>query len=402
MRAMAALLAFASGAALAPGPGAATGRRTRPASDAEVLQQRAAGVRPGRPSHRPLRAASRGQTGRTRAPPTSSPGPIIEFGRKVGDAHYAGYAEAVIAPWLARADPPPALLVTQATILQYRHEFRPGARAACRGGRGGIPRSRRRGFRLPRSTCSKATTRAPATRCGRAGRHGGTRSASRARPTCACRPGKPSGRWRCWRRSTRRGAARVDRRDCAPKATSASGRWQDAEAHYRRALEAAPDDNFLLVGYADLLLDRGRAKEVIALLADYGDSDTAFLRLALAHAALGRARRRAYRWTMAARFEAYAQRGERVLQPRGGALPPASRERSRRGARRRAAQLRAPAGAGGRAHPARSRARGAQAAAAAPAIAFVDEVEARRTRRSRAGPRRCGAEPVMRAPPRVL
>ena len=47
----------------------------------------------------------------------------IDFGRQLGDAHYAGYAEAVIAPWMAAAEPPAAVLVLQATILQFRHEF---------------------------------------------------------------------------------------------------------------------------------------------------------------------------------------------------------------------------------------------------------------------------------------
>ena len=45
------------------------------------------------------------------------------FGRELGDAHYAGYAEAVIAPWMAQQPPPPTVLVVQATILQYRHQF---------------------------------------------------------------------------------------------------------------------------------------------------------------------------------------------------------------------------------------------------------------------------------------
>ena len=48
----------------------------------------------------------------------------FDFGREVGDAHYAGYAEAVLAPWMARAEPPVNVMVIQATILQFRHEFK--------------------------------------------------------------------------------------------------------------------------------------------------------------------------------------------------------------------------------------------------------------------------------------
>ena len=56
------------------------------------------------------------------------------------------------------------------------------------------------------------------------------------------------------------------------------GNWQQVESHYKRALVLTPKDYFLL--------DRGRAREVLALLADSSQSDTAFLRLALAEAAL--------------------------------------------------------------------------------------------------------------------
>src|SRR5271156_2253295 len=47
----------------------------------------------------------------------------IDYSRQIGDAHYAGYAEAVIAPWTRLAAPPASALLTQATILQYRHQF---------------------------------------------------------------------------------------------------------------------------------------------------------------------------------------------------------------------------------------------------------------------------------------
>jgi hypothetical protein len=87
------------------------------------------------------------------------------------------------------------------------------------------------------------------------------------------------------------------------------GEWPLAEAHYRRALQLLPHDNFLLVAYADFLLDRGRPAEVLPLLADHTQSDTAFLRLALAHSALHSTDTARYTWIMAARFEALTLRG---------------------------------------------------------------------------------------------
>jgi tetratricopeptide (TPR) repeat protein len=87
------------------------------------------------------------------------------------------------------------------------------------------------------------------------------------------------------------------------------GNWQQAEEHYRQALALTPKDNFLLVAYADFLLDRNRPAEVLMLLRSFSQSDTAFLRLALAKAALRSPDLALYTWIMGARFEALSQRG---------------------------------------------------------------------------------------------
>jgi predicted Zn-dependent protease len=87
------------------------------------------------------------------------------------------------------------------------------------------------------------------------------------------------------------------------------GDWPGVEAHYLNALKLQPQDNFLLVAYADFLLDRGRPQEVLPLLADHAQSDTAFLRLALAQSLLHSDQAQRYTWIMAARFEALRLRG---------------------------------------------------------------------------------------------
>jgi hypothetical protein len=87
------------------------------------------------------------------------------------------------------------------------------------------------------------------------------------------------------------------------------GDWALADAQYRESLKLLPQDNFLLVAYADLLLDQGRAREVLPLLRDHAQSDTAFLRIALAQSALHSPEAARYTWIMAARFEALTQRG---------------------------------------------------------------------------------------------
>jgi tetratricopeptide (TPR) repeat protein len=87
------------------------------------------------------------------------------------------------------------------------------------------------------------------------------------------------------------------------------GDWPLAETEYRKALALLPQDNFLLVAYADFLLDRGRAREVLPLLAGHEQSDTAFLRIALAQAQLSSPELARSTWIMAARFAALRQRG---------------------------------------------------------------------------------------------
>jgi len=237
----------------------------------------------------------------------------IDFGRQVGDAHYAGYAEAVIAPWMAAADPPVVAEVLQATILQFRHQF-DDARAL-------LVRALRRDPRdaqawLTIATLDTAQGRYDAARkaCAEVARNGGevvgiaclasvrmstgqAREASVMLRRIDADAAGTSGEYAAWIEGL------------AAEASERLGAWADAERHYRKALAAAPADNFLLVAYADFLLDRGRAREVVPLLAASWQSDTAFLRIVLAEAALGAPDAARDTFLMAARFAALQQRG---------------------------------------------------------------------------------------------
>jgi Tfp pilus assembly protein PilF len=85
-----------------------------------------------------------------------------------------------------------------------------------------------------------------------------------------------------------------------------------AERHFRDALALGVNDQFLLAAYADFLLERGRPKEVVALLADWSRSDTLLLRLALAYSRLKAADARQHVQALGERFDAAALRGERL------------------------------------------------------------------------------------------
>jgi len=85
-----------------------------------------------------------------------------------------------------------------------------------------------------------------------------------------------------------------------------------AERHFRDALALGLRDDFLLAAYADVLLEQGRPKEVIELLARWGQSDNLLLRLAIASRRLGLADARKQEQALGERFAAAALRGERL------------------------------------------------------------------------------------------
>jgi Tfp pilus assembly protein PilF len=237
----------------------------------------------------------------------------IDYSRQIGDAHYAGYAEAVIAPWMALPSPPAGVLLTQATILQYRHEFAPAREL--------LDRALRQDPRNGQAWLTSATLYMV---------QGNFAAASRACAQVTNTAGLELGlaclgNLRSYTGQAKQSLALLQQADNSSTGASAVyrgwiqglmaetaerlGDWQAAELHYRAALEAQPRDNFLLVAYADFLLDRGRPREVLPLLAAQSQSDTAFLRLALAADALHAPDAGRYTWTMAARFEALKLRG---------------------------------------------------------------------------------------------
>ena len=238
----------------------------------------------------------------------------IDFGRQLGDAHYAGYAEAVIAPWLAKPAPPAALLVDYATILQYRHQFA-AARVQLKRALLAQPSNGQAWLTLATIDMVQGDYPSATANCAKVAATAGMQLGT------AC-----VGNLRSYVGHAAQSLVLLKQLDRnAPGTTSTykawiqgllaetcerMGDWTQAEAHWRDALRASPQDNFLQVAYADFLLDRDRPAEVLTLLRDSSQSDTAFLRLALAKALEHSSDVALYTWIMAARFEALAQRGD--------------------------------------------------------------------------------------------
>ena len=283
-----------------------------PVADAERLQDVPSAADPAVTAMRKLRSD-------LDAAPTSLSAALhladayIDYGRQIGDAHYAGYAEAVIAPWTSLAAPPAAALVTEATILQYRHQFAE-ARTLLKAALRVEPLQAQAWLTLATLDMVQGDYETAAKDCAQ------VTNAAGIEPGLAC-----VGNLRSYTGQARQSLALLQHVEAAAAgappayrawvqgllAESAEriGDWPLAEAHYVAALKLQPQDNFLLVAYADFLLDRGRPQEVLPLLETHEQSDTAYLRLALAQAALHSGDAAAYAWLMGARFEALALRG---------------------------------------------------------------------------------------------
>jgi hypothetical protein len=88
-----------------------------------------------------------------------------------------------------------------------------------------------------------------------------------------------------------------------------------AESRFRQALDMSPHDSYLQGAYADLLLDQGRAADVLKLLQGQERIDALLLRRALALQQAGqRQALQADIRELAARFDAAGQRGDTVHQ----------------------------------------------------------------------------------------
>jgi predicted Zn-dependent protease len=89
-------------------------------------------------------------------------------------------------------------------------------------------------------------------------------------------------------------------------------RPDEAEKHFKKALTLGVTDQFLLGAYTDFLLAHKRPQEVIKLLADWERSDILLLRLALAGKAANDSRAKNWADQLRDRFNAAAQRGDRL------------------------------------------------------------------------------------------
>jgi len=213
----------------------------------------------------------------------------LEIARAQGDARYAGYALGALQAWdAASADTPPGVLVMRATVLQFLHDF-DGAEAALKTAlarqpgnaqawitlatirrvRGRYPESDAACRVLGRVDAAFYGVACLAENAGLRGDHAGARTALNALLADPAARGATQAGTRQWLLTT---LAEVE---------ELAGRASEAEAAYRRAIQAKPS-GYVLLAYSDFLLRTGRPDRIAALLKDEARSDAVLLRLAIA------------------------------------------------------------------------------------------------------------------------
>lgn len=236
----------------------------------------------------------------------------IAIARRDGDPRYLGYAHAALAPWIATADPPVSVRLLRATLLQSVHQFQAALddleevlRRQPREAQAWLTRASILQVLGRYSEAEASCQRLPilgaafyAEAClAELSSLTGHLDEGRAR-LAALRAIKP-GANASWLALIE---AEMDER---------AGDFAAAEVHYREALAGSPDA-YTKAAFADFLLDRGRASEVIELLEREQRADPLLLRLALAYQAANRPELAAAVAALSARFDAARLRGDRV------------------------------------------------------------------------------------------
>jgi predicted Zn-dependent protease len=239
----------------------------------------------------------------------------LDAARTRGDPRFLGQAQAALAPWWTGDGVPAPMLLLRATVKQSQHDF---AGALVDLDRLLATRPAAAQARLTRAVVLTVVGRYADARadCAALARVASPLVAAACDATPASLSGAAAAAYATLMAAPLRASDDAAVREWAltVAAEVATRRGDDAaaEAHFAAALALDPNDAYLKGAYADFLLDRGRARDVVALLRADTRNDGLLLRLALAEARLpdARASYESHRADLAARFDAARQRGD--------------------------------------------------------------------------------------------
>lgn len=289
-----------------------------PAADGQVLERL-----PFKPNDPVARSLARARAEWRRNP--RNPEAAVNLARQYyelvseeGDPRYLGYAQAALAPWWDLPEPPTEVQVMRASLRQFRHDFA-GAIADLGKVLERDPRHMRaRALRATihivqarytdaRTDCTAlhgVTSELIAIACtamidGLTGRAGVAYQRLHAAFQAAPDASAPEKLWALLRLT---------------EISQYLGRQEQAEGHFRQALNLGITDTFLLAAYADYLLDRNRPAEVVAMLKNRIPSDVLLLRLVLAERMVASPTAKERARVLEARYAAAKMRSDTVHQ----------------------------------------------------------------------------------------
>ena len=256
-----------------------------PVSDAEVVEHLPRRTDPAQQEFRALRS-------RLAASPDDMPLALtlarryISQSRVEGDPRYLGYAQAALAPWYDKADPPPEVRVMRATLLQSTHQFPASlvdldavVQAEPRNAQAWLTRATvlqvMGDYARATQSCNELRAIAPAL----------------ITITCLSNVASLNGQARPSYEHLKTALARTPEVDpgiriwvttLLAEMAQRLGEFPAAEKYFKAALAVDDADSYLLGAYADFLLDQQRAAEVIPLLKGKTRVDALLLRYALA------------------------------------------------------------------------------------------------------------------------
>lgn len=281
-----------------------------PASDASVVETLPARADPLARELKVLRAQAQAQPQRLDLA-LSLARRYVDSTRRLADPRYLGYAESVLAPWLAQPQAPLDARVMQAIILQSTHRFdaaiaelqhvlaRNSAHAQAWLTLASVHQVRGE-FEPARAACRHLAPLLDPGVAGEclAGIAAQTGQGDAAYRLLALRQAEAPDWSRGW--------LTVQLAELAQRL----GRPAEARRWFERAMENGPPDSYLKAAYADFLLDQHDAAAVIALLAGDTRADPLLLRLAEAEAASGAPAVAEHIAALDARFAAAHERGD--------------------------------------------------------------------------------------------
>ena len=288
-----------------------------PASDAQVLERLPSSDYAFARESRALRQDLRQAPGNLDAAVKLALG-YIKLGKAEADPRYYGHAQGALAPWWALENPPAAVLLPRALILQNRHDFdaalrdldrllaqAPGdtrawlAKAVVLQVRGRYAEAQQSCLPLAGLDELLAAATCLGSVAGLTGQ--AAKSQVLLREALEAAPAADAEQ-RLWGYTV------------LAELAARTGADAEAEGYFRRALEANGKDAYLLAAYAEFLLDQRRPAEAVALLADKTRVDGLLLRLGLAQRRLGADGLAETVAALQARFDAARLRGEALHQ----------------------------------------------------------------------------------------